>query len=311
MAFKIAETLQIDTIPGRTVLIDADVVAYYASYPMDDLPLRSATRRADSRMEQIIEECQAEFYKGFLTGSDNFRDHVATLQRYKGNRYDQDGKRITPQPHWLAEVREYLEDKWGCELVHGKEADDALGIEQIKYAKAGIESIISSIDKDLWIIPGLHHNMNSGLIDTVDEFGWIELVKGKVKGVGLKFFYAQMLMGDRTDWIMGLPKITEDIKKRWPSVRRGGCGATAAFRILEDAETELECIERILFCYESYWGVTSYIPWRTKKELPPGTDFIRLQIDEQGQLLWMQHYEGELWSLQARINRYLPEDSRK
>jgi len=295
MAVKLPQTLQVDTIPDRTVLIDADVVAYYASYPMDDMPLRAATRRADNRMEQIIDECQAEYYKGFLTGINNFRDDIATLQRYKGSRYDKDGKRITPQPFWLKEVREYLQYKWNCILEDKQEADDALGIAQMSYQKQGIESIISSIDKDLWIIPGLHHNMNSGEVGLVDEFGWLDLNKGKAHGAGLKFFYAQMLMGDRTDWIIGLPKITEEIKERWPSVRRGGCGPTAAFRILETAETEKECLEKVIFCYLSYWRDNSYTHWRTNILYEAGHITALGQLIEQGRLLWMRQCEGELW----------------
>ena len=280
-----------ESIAGRTVFIDADVVAYYASYPFDELPLKAATRRADQRMEQIISECQAESYKGFLTGNNNFRNYVATLQRYKGNRYDKDGKRITNQPVWLQEVRQYLINEWDCILVEGQEADDALGIAQM----ATEDSIISSIDKDLWIIPGLHHDMNSGEIINVDEFGFINLHKGKLKGVGLKFFYAQMLMGDTTDWIKGLPKITDEMKELYPNLRKGGCGPTAAYKILVDAETKEECLDRVIQLYNIYWKVHSYKHWRTGKEYPAGSDTALHQIIEQGRLLWMRQKEEEMW----------------
>jgi len=218
MAFTAPKQIQKETIPGRVVLIDADCVAYYASYSTDGFSLRAATRRADSRMDQIISECQAETYKGFLTGSNNFRDALATLQRYKGSRYDKEGKRITPQPDWLKEVRQYLIDEWDCELVQGQEADDALGIAQIQSTE---ETIISSIED-------------------VDEFGFINLHKGKLKGTGLKFFYAQMLMGDTVDWIKGLPKILPEMKEIYPGLRAGGCGPTAAYKVLADAETSEE-----------------------------------------------------------------------
>lgn len=281
-----------EAIAGRVVLIDADVVSYFASYPFDGLPLKAATRRADQRMEQIISECQAESYKGFLTGKNNFRDYVATLQRYKGNRYDKDGKRITKQPMWLQEVRQYLIDEWECLLIEGQEADDALGIAQMT---SDTETIISSIDKDLWIIPGLHHDMNSGEIIDVDEFGFINLHKGKLKGVGLKFFYAQMLMGDTTDWIKGLPKITDEIKELYPNLRKGGCGPTATYKILVDAKTKEECLDRVMQLYNIYWKVHSYSHWRTGKEYPAGCETAYNQLREQGQLLWMRQKEEEMW----------------
>lgn len=283
-----------ETIPDRDVLIDADCVAYYGAYTCDDLPLRSATRRVDYRMNQIMEETRAETYQGFLTGKYNFREDIATLRRYKGNRYDKDGNRITNQPKWLPECREYLQKSWKCKLVHGEEADDALGIAQIKNHKNCIDSVISSIDKDLWIIEGLHHNMNSGLIEYSDYFGFINSYKSKLLGTGQKFFYAQLLMGDTADWIPGLPKVTEGMVENY-GVRRGGCGAVAAFKTLESADTEEECLKRVWECYKEYWCNNDYNHWRTGELYKAGEETALKQLTEQGRLLWMRTKEGEMW----------------
>lgn len=298
--FSITGETQLNVIPGKEVLIDADVVAYYGAYTCDDLPLRAATRRVDYRMNQIIEETQAENYRGFLTGKFNFRDDIATLRRYKGNRYDKDGNRITKQPFWLQECRTYLRNEWDCELVEGEEADDALGIAQTENSKQCIDSVISSIDKDLWIIAGWHHNMNSGSLEYSSSFGFINLYKGKLLGAGKKFFYAQLLMGDTADCIPGLPKVTEGMKERW-NIRRGGCGATAAFKVLEDAYTEEECMDRVWQCYKEYWRQNDYNHWRTLKLYKAGDDTALKQLIEQGRLLWMRTEEGEMWSPKLKV----------
>ena len=292
--FCIQGNMQEEVIPGREVLIDADCVAYYGAYTCDELPLRAATRRADNRMHQIIQETQAEQYRGFLTGCNNFREDIATLRRYKGNRYDKDGKRTSAQPFWLQEVRKHLQDYWDCRMVDWEEADDALGIAQVQNHKECIDSVISSIDKDLWIIPGWHHNMESGSMEYSDEFGFINKTKSKILGTGLKFFYSQLLTGDTADWIPGLLRVTEDMKERWV-LRKGGCGPASAFKILNSAETEEECLARVWFCYLSYWNDNGYKHWRSGKEYEPGRETARKQLIEQGRLLWMRQEEDELW----------------
>ena len=298
------------------VLSDSDCVAYWSAATCDNQALRTATRRCDIRMNQILDECQAEHQRGFLTGENNFRDSLATLQRYKGNRYDSAGRRILPQPKWLKECRQYLIDNWGAELVQGEEADDALSYTAAEFRREILENpkskykkvIISSIDKDLWINSGDHHNQNTGKLDHVTEDLVPMLVEintskttgkksTKVSGIGMMFFYAQLLMGDSADWIKGLPTVTNEMKKRWPSIRKGGCGAMAAVHVLDGCETHEDALERVWFCYESYWTQNSYTQWdNPKKIFKAGTDTAIKQFMEQGRLLWMRQKPQEKWS---------------
>ena len=287
-----------ERIANRIGLIDTDCVAYWAAAGCDDMPMPAAIRKVDDRMTAICDQIQTDEIRCYLTGPNNFRNDVATYQMYKGNRYDKDGKRIKPQPKWLQECREHILSKYNAILCDGQEADDALAIAQVKCnANPEWESIISSIDKDLLIVPGLHHDMNSGFIREVTRFGSLEIdAKSKVRGTGLMFFYAQLLMGDSADWIPGLPKVTTEMKEMFPGVTRlGGCGQKAAYGVLEGCSTEQELFESILFCYASYWnGDRFYVDWRTEKEIYPEPEQMIL---EQGQLLWMRHEEGELWKL--------------
>ncbi len=308
MAFTLPKINCGDVIPGRHVLIDADVIAYLGAQGCDDMMLNSALAKMKQRWDQVMSETQAETYTGFLTGKDNFRDSIATLQRYKGNRYDKDGNRIKPQPVWLQECREALIQEYGCILCPGQEADDALGIASAKLKLGSPEkpvTIISSIDKDLAINPGAHHNMTSGKIQWVEPLGkiWVEekvspttgKVVKKVRGNGMHFFWVQILMGDSADWIKGLPKVGTAVKDRFGIPRKGACGEMTAFYIMEGAEDEAEMQERAWFCYKDYWMNHGYCHWRTGKEFKPGLRTARKQFIEQGRLLWMRRKEGEMW----------------
>jgi len=86
----------------------------------------------------------------------------------------------------------------------------------------------------------------------------------KLKGVGLKFFYSQLLTGDTVDNYPGLP----------------GCGMTKAYRVLDDCTSEQELYQVVLALYKEHY--------KGKAEV---------MLLEQGQLAWMQTKRGELWQL--------------
>lgn len=142
-------------------------------------------------MHRILNETGASEYKGFLSGSENFR--YAIDPNYKANRTDK------PRPEWLQPIRERLVTEWHCSISDGIEADDNLGIEQSKFwdvAIAGInysmvDTCIVSLDKDLKQVPGKHYNWVKQEWEWVDEHqGWVN-------------FYTQLVLGDRADNILG------------------------------------------------------------------------------------------------------------
>ena len=120
-----------------------------------------------------------------LDGSGNFREQIATIKQYKGNR-PSDGK---PKMH--REIRTYLIYNWGAELVHGQETDDEMAIRQ---AQSKAKTIIVAVDKDMLQVPGWHLNPNKGF-----------------KHIGpqeaLERLYVQCLTGDSVDNIGGCYKI--------------------------------------------------------------------------------------------------------
>lgn len=123
----------------------------------------------------------------FLTGTDNFRNEVGTILKYKGNRDN------AVRPYWYNEIREYLIKYWAAEVVDGMEADDAVSILQWQADEG--ETIICSIDKDLENVPGHFYNYHK------KEARYISY------GEGMLNFYRQILTGDNADNIPGCYKI--------------------------------------------------------------------------------------------------------
>lgn len=121
----------------------------------------------------------------FLTGKDNFRENVATLLPYKGNR-DKNHRPV----HYEA-IRKYLVSRWRAQIVHGMEADDELSIR----ARADKSAIVATIDKDLDQIPGRHYNYQEHVGYEVTELE------------AEHFFWQQIVSGDATDNIGGVPGI--------------------------------------------------------------------------------------------------------
>lgn len=308
--FELPQIEAAPRIPNRIGLIDADVVAYWAAAGCDDMPKQSALRKVKDRIAAISDQIQTDEIRCYLTGKDNFRDDVARYQIYKGNRYDKDGNRIKPQPVHLAVCREFIAKNYTSTIADGEEADDLLAIAQTKCnAAEGWHSIISTIDKDLLQVPGLHHDMNSGYVQTVDTLGTMTIdPKGKVRGTGLKFFYTQLLMGDAADWIPGLPKVTKYMKETFEKILRlGGCGEKGAYAVTFDATDEYDLFKRVMNCYASYWdGQHWFEDWRDSSRVYP-TPLEALT--EQGQLLWMRRTPGEMWSVpQALLDRWITEE---
>lgn len=169
--------------------IDGDIIAYQIGFVTENEPLSFALSTVKKKLNNIQEAVKADDRVVFLTGKGNFREKVASIQKYKGNRDDK------PKPKWLGEIREYLIKHQHALLIEGMEADDALG-EFLSEELEDMEKICASIDKDLKMIAGKHYNWNKEL--TVDV--------GKEEADN--FFIEQMLTGDSADNIPGIYKIT-------------------------------------------------------------------------------------------------------
>lgn len=143
----------------------------------------------------------------------NFRHAIAKTQPYKGNRSDE-GK-----PYYYDLLREHIMQEFrGIMAPDGLEADDFLGIHQDD------SSVICGIDKDLLQIPGKHYNYDKKVSRVVTPTeGW-------------RNFFTQVLTGDTSDNIPGLPRV----------------GPFAAQKFLLKAGSPKEMYEAVLHAYEEY-----------------------------------------------------------
>lgn len=225
-------------IQGK-VLIDGDIVAYRAAFStQNDFP-DDARNKCDELMDYILRETlifpSPDDYHVYLTGKGNFRFDIAKAVPYKGNRKGD-------KPLHLPIVRDHLEKKWGAIVSDGEEADDLIAIAATKY---GPDTVVASIDKDMLQIPCRHFNFYTTRWTDVSELE------------GTKFFYKQILTGDRADNIMGIH----------------GIGPKKADALIEPLNTEEEMWDCVVKMYDG------------------NVD----RVIENARLLWLRRKEGELW----------------
>jgi len=250
-------------------LIDGDILLYEIGYGIEtgwDSPgypyFDQAAEMLDERISNICAMVGAtEEPTLYLTGKTNFRYAIATRQPYK--------ERPSLKPYHYKNLKAYVQNVYDCVLSVGTEADDEMSLEQRRRPN---DVIVCSRDKDLKTSPGWHygwevHNQPSFGPSLVDGVGWIKLsdpVPKKtrtLKGAGPLFFYAQCLMGDGVDTILGLQK---------------GVGAVGAFKILDGCTTPTEAFKAVREAYRAVHG-------------DDGHKFLL----ETGRLLYMTRYLDE------------------
>lgn len=214
------------------LLIDGDILVYRLGFAVQTRnseiePPRNALHLVKKTVKDMQKKFDTDNVKIYLTANDksNFRYKLATIKPYKGNRDPKINPKAPPKPHYYSAIRRYIEGTYNCTVVKGMEADDALGIHQMKHIDDPFfETIICSIDKDLDMIPGLHYNFVTDTLYRVSDPGTLSLSENhkKIRGEGLKWFYAQMLMGDSADNIPGL----------------SGFGPVKVYETLKECETE-------------------------------------------------------------------------
>lgn len=190
----------------------------------------------------------------------NFRFETAKKKEYKAGRKPD-------KPFHYANIREYLLANYECVIAEGMEADDMICVELIRNGDQ-LSVICCSRDKDLRMVPGMHFGWECGRQpqfgpQRVEFLGELRLKEhisksGKssytIKGEGIKFFYSQLITGDGTDNIPGLP----------------GGGPVLAFKSLADLGSEDLLFECVAGLYEAKCGEN----WR-------------VEMQEQADLLWM------------------------
>jgi len=249
-------------------LIDSDIFQFEYGTLTDDefkpVAWPIVQNMIQSRIDSIMEATGADEYQLYLTSDDksNFRYDVATIVPYKGNRA------ATEKPHWYSHIRNLLVDYRGAIEVFGQEADDAMAIAQWEDYRENVlsqvglgnakecQTVICSRDKDLKMVPGWHYTWAAG--KQKEQPMWFQTEIG-----GLRCFYKQLLTGDSTDNIPGLYGVGK---------------SSTLLKKLDDMDTELQMYTHVLEQYKLRFG-----------------SYAEQFLIENGRLLHMRSYEGEMW----------------
>ncbi len=243
-------------------LIDADILRYEVGFgaetgwqtPGEIPPWPYVEEMLLSRIAKIcIDVGATEDPVLYITEGRTFRFGIAKRKPYKGTRKEK-------KPWHFDNLTVYFKDVLKCEVIKDIEADYAMAIRQLAEPEDFDDTtIICTRDKDLRQVPGWHYGWELGRQpsfgpELVTKEGSLHLSdNNKLTGTGLPFFYAQVLMGDASDNIPGLP----------------GWGPVRAYEYLNESDN---MGKDIYDAYIKHYGFES-----------DGEE----ELLEQGQLLWM------------------------
>ena len=308
-------------VPGRTVHVDADFLAYQCSFEHADDPKDwdDMVHNAAIAVNTIKELAGAEFVHLHLTPSTSNkggRYDIALLKPYQANRDDK------AKPRFLTIMREHLAKTFPGTLHQNCEADDGMSSAQYAAIARGEEhlSVIASKDKDLRMVPGLHLDWDTGIIhDSGSTYGYLELLRtpsgtAKLGGYGQAFFWAQLLTGDTADNISGVPKVTgkflniykptkeiliaqgiandvnlgptatgQRAQAKLDARKAGACGPALAFDILKDVHSNAEAFALTKDIYRSYGEEIGFVHHNMIENVPWNKAYV-----SESQLLWMR-----------------------
>lgn len=189
--------------PLRTLLIDADILAYSAAAsnqtivqwdegaePSVATDRDAAERQIADAIDKLMADLNADDY--LLCLSDDFQNFRKDVwAQYKGNR------KTVERPVMLYDLKEWMADNFPHDRRRKLEADDVMGILATEPG-SGEDRIIVSADKDMQTIPGLLYRPQEGKVR------WIDPEEAD------RFHLMQTLMGDATDGYPGCPGVGPD-----------------------------------------------------------------------------------------------------
>lgn len=166
--------------------VDGDILAYRTAAVCEDHFEGAAQAIIDSTLRDIATDTNISRMRIYVSGKDNFRYTVAKTKPYKGNRA------TMVRPQYLESTKLYLVETYGAVEVDGYEADDAIATDMTQNG-----AIHCGIDKDMLQIPGKHYNYV--------KKEWTHVTEEEA----ILILYRQILMGDASDNVPGLPRIGE------------------------------------------------------------------------------------------------------
>jgi hypothetical protein len=246
--------------------------------------------RFEASLERIIKHPLCKDYKIVIGGCGNFRDDIATIQKYKGNRID--------KPLRFDAVKDFVKDAYKDKVVweDGFEADDVVSVlgwwgyhKAVKAGNMDASPItICACDKDLYQVAGYHLNY----LDKEIIPEWVGI------DIAARRFWTQMLTGDATDNILGLHNFTDEIRKEFGIRKSKGVGPKGAEKYLEGCNTERDMYVAVSEAYKDYYGDNyTYTGWRGDeitrnwKEMMNENFILLRMLEKRGHITTLYEYE--------------------
>lgn len=235
------------------------------------------------RMSNINESAPVKSVKFVIGGPHgNFRDAVARIQPYKGQRGD--------KPLLFNDIKKLLLKEIGSYIIQPDgphESDDVLSIYLKEHEHLGEDSdrAISSPDKDLKMCVGWHTDAN--------DFSTAATYTDSFKG----FYHMclQSLAGDVSDNIQGIPTLVPAVQERFGLRKSSGFAAKSAEGCLAGATTQEQLVEIVSFVYKE--------TFKDGLLLPCGNTLTWIEVmDENMQLLKMLDYAGQVYKFSEEFN---------
>ena len=180
----------------KTLLIDADTIMFLVGWGVKNLSLEDpdsygiVVKETDAFIHKMMQATSVTDYLGFLGDNQpTFRN--ALYPEYKD-------KRGTVMPEWFVwrdVIKQRLITYWKFEVVHGIEAEDAVSMLVWEYRSLSQDYTIAHVDKDLDQLAGEHYNYQKDVLSTITV------------NTAYDNLFRQVLTGDTTDNIKGLPKV--------------------------------------------------------------------------------------------------------
>ncbi len=250
----------------------------YEDFIIEDIQkittLNNCFKIIDGMVASIHAQSGCDAVKVVVQGVGNFRDDLPLPSKYKGSR---DG---TIRPLQLKAAATYLKEKHGAEVANGRESDDVLASYAYTGFKDGVKIVQGTIDKDA-------RQCSGWLLDwdkmTTPEYisGLGELYmddKGKLRGKGRKWLYAQVTMGDPSDDY----KPTELSESKY--------GEASVLKDFGHLATDKECWHRIAELYKMWYpSPFVYTAWNGVEVQGSWLQMLQIYVD----CAHMQRWDGD------------------
>ena len=173
----------------KIALIDSDSIIYILAWHAREHTEEGMMQKlVEEFMVNLVQGTESTHYLGAFSPKLTFRNRIATIKPYKGQRPE------SPPwlQYWKPKIIEQCINEYGFFVADDIEADDVLSLMR-NGSEPGDEVILCSPDKDLQQIPGRHFNYSKVTWNTVTP------------AEADYNLWRQIIVGDTSDNITGKP----------------------------------------------------------------------------------------------------------